>query len=73
LRCFDAGVRFDKWLERDPKEPIEDFHGNSVTDERLEMWWRRSFHPDFQMVANDLYSKGLLEAGDYGILIDRDY
>lgn len=34
------------------------------------MWWVRNFYPDVNMVANDLYEKGLLEAGEYLINID---
>jgi hypothetical protein len=34
------------------------------------MWWERNFYPDIQIVANDLHSKDLLEAGTYIIEID---
>lgn len=36
----------------------------------IEMFWERNFYPDLQTLANDLYDKGLIEAGDYGIKID---
>ena len=36
----------------------------------LSLWWQRNFYPDVQMVANDLFEKGLIEAGDYVIDID---
>lgn len=57
------GVSFKSWLARDPKEPMA---GVSF----LDMWWERHFYPDVQMVANDLYERGLLEAGEYTINID---
>lgn len=58
-------VSFSAWLKRDPKAPIAD--GGT---RKLVMWWERNFYPDFQMVANDLHEKGLLEAGTYAIDID---
>lgn len=59
------GVSFAAWLARDPKAPILD-GGKSF----LDIWWNRNFYPSFQMVANDLHTKGLLEAGEYTINID---
>lgn len=62
----DMGVSFAAWLARDPKKGLpgrEDAWG-------LELWWHRNFYPDVQMVANDLYERGLVEAGDYQIVID---
>lgn len=65
----EMGVSFKAWLERDPKQLLE-------TDDEwdrkngLEMWWQRNFYPEFQMVANDLYNKGLLPEGEYIINID---
>ena len=60
------GVSFKAWLERDPKQPVGDCTNNSF----IELWWERNFYPDIQMIANDLYSKKLLDAGDYLINID---
>lgn len=62
------GVSFKAWLERDPnlKIPSKDTFNLDFT----ELWWDRNFYPDVSMIANDLYSKGLLEAGKYGINID---
>lgn len=62
----DRGVSFKAWLARDPKAPMAD----GRTDYSLALWWERNFYPDIQMVANDLHSKGLLEAGEHTILID---
>ena len=60
------GVGFKAWLARDPKQPLpgrEDSFG-------LELWWTRSFYPSVEMIANDLHERGLLEAGEYAIIID---
>ena len=59
------GVKFSKWLERDPKQPV----GNEDSS-WISLFWERNFYPDVQMVANDLYERGLIEAGDYIINID---
>lgn len=63
------GVKFAKWLERDPKAPL---NADELWGEQwcIDLWWTRNFYPDFQTVANDLHVKGLLEAGDYTIDID---
>jgi len=61
----DMGVSFAAWLARDPKAPI----GDGGT-RHLKLWWERNFYPDFSMIGNDLYSKGLLDAGNYEIRID---
>lgn len=60
------GVSFNTWLERDPKKTTE----NQEYDWQLTMWWERNFYPSLEIVANDLYKKGLIEAGDYIINID---
>lgn len=65
----EMGVSFKAWLEREPAQKL------NTTDEwdrdhGLSLWWKRNFYPDVQMVANDLYDKGLIEAGDYVIDID---
>lgn len=62
----EMGVSFDAWLKRDPEQLME----NQKYDWELEIWWGRNFYPDVQMIANDLHSKGLLEAGLYQIDID---
>lgn len=59
------GVKFAKWLERDPKQPVD-----GKTDYSIGLWWDRNFYPDIQTVANDLHKRGLIEAGDYTIKID---
>lgn len=62
----DMGVSFRAWLERDPVQNIS----NQKYDYQLSLWWHRNFYPDVQMIANDLHSKGLIEAGTYTIDID---
>lgn len=60
------GVSFEAWLKRDPRQPV----GGRTDKSSIELWWERNFYPDIQMIANDLYSKKLLEAGDYLININ---
>jgi len=62
----EMGVSFAAWLARDPLQPIE----NQKHDYELRLWWERNFYPGLQSIANDLYKKGILSAGDYGIKID---
>ncbi len=64
----EMGVSFAAWLARDPKQKLSD--PEEQEDYCLELWWERNFYPDLQMVANDLYAKGLIEAGKHAILID---
>jgi len=66
----EMGVKFAKWLERDPKQPLG--KDEDCRDEQwaIDLWWNRNFYPDLQTVANDLHSKGLLDAGDHTINID---
>ena len=55
------GVKFEKWLERDPKQPLKGINDDYL----LTLFWYRNFYPDIYTVANDLYKKGLIERGDY--------
>ena len=61
----DMGVSFKAWLERDPNE----WKGRAIEDK--EIFWQRNFYPDVQMIANDLFEKGLIESGNY--LIDINW
>lgn len=63
----EMGVSFKAWLARDPKQPLSSGREDSFG---LELFWERNFYPDVQMIANDLYEKGLIEAGEYLINID---
>ncbi len=62
------GVSFKAWLARDPKQKLSNL--NDQDDFALHLWWDRNFYPDVQMIANDLYEKGLLEEGEYIIEIN---
>jgi len=50
------GVKFSVWLEEDPNWS------------RLDII--RNFYPDVETLANDLFSKGLIEEGSYVIDVD---
>lgn len=65
----EMGVSFKAWLERDPKQKLDSKNAYD-REHGLSMWWERNFYPDVQMVANDLHSKGLIEASNYTINID---
>lgn len=60
------GVKFAVWLARNPKK----WNGKKGDERFVDMFWQRNFYPDLQTVANDLYEKGLIEAGEYTINID---
>jgi hypothetical protein len=62
----EMGVSFAAWLARDPKE----WHGTPSYSNFLDLFWGRNFYPSVEMVANDLYEKGLIPAGKYTIDID---
>jgi hypothetical protein len=66
----EMGVSFKAWLERDPKQGLssEDKDNHNTFD--INLWWTRNFYPHLSILVNDLYEKGLLPAGDYGINID---
>ena len=63
------GVSFKAWLSRDPKEPLKELK-DRTEQYTIDLWWKRNFYPNIQMIANDLHSKGLLDAGEYVINID---
>lgn len=66
----EMGVSFAAWLKRDPNTPLANDKDSNMIKFNLGLWWDRNFYPDVQMIANDLHSKGLLEAGDYTLNID---
>jgi hypothetical protein len=59
----EMGVSFSAWLQKDINLP-------KAEKWEREIWWERNFYPDFQMVANDLYKKGLLPKGEYYMYIE---
>lgn len=67
----EMGVSFKAWLERDPKQLLDEVRQDWDSGlNSLMLFWERNFYPDVQIVLNDLHSKGLIEAGDYSIDID---
>lgn len=62
----EMGVKFQTWLSRDPNQRIPE--GNEKW--LVELFWKRNFYPELQAIANDLHSKGLIDAGEYTINID---
>lgn len=60
------GVSFKAWLERDPKQKLP----NREDEFCIYLWWARNFYPHLDMVVQDLYTKGLIEPGEYAIEID---
>lgn len=62
----EYGVSFKAWLARGPKE----WNGDPKDERSLHLFWNRNFYPSIEVLANDLYNKGLIEAGEYVINID---
>ena len=58
---YAMGVSFKAWLEKDYDDCSEDEDSD---------FWERNFYPNLDTVVNDLYEKGLLEAGEYYINLD---
>ena len=67
----EMGVSFKSWLERNPEQELNSPHyWERITPLALRLWWERNFYPDVEMIANDLYEKGIIGAGQYVIDID---
>lgn len=64
----EMGVSLETWLKT-TKEEINRKYPESYPGAN-NLWWERNFYPGLQVIANDLYSKGLIEKGDYSINID---
>lgn len=64
----EMGVKFSTWLKTTPEDINRDHPENYPGANRL--FWDRNFYPDVSILANDLYDKGLIEAGTYVIKID---
>lgn len=60
------GVNFAAWLKRDPTAPV----GDRLKPREIEIFWHRNFYPYYEVIANDLFAKGKLAAGEYVIDID---
>lgn len=65
----EMGVSFKAWLERDPNQKL-DTDDEWDREHGLELFWERNFYPSLDMVAQDLFEKGLIEEGEYTIVID---
>ena len=67
IRC----VKFDKWLSRSIEEPINDkkdiYGENGIY---IQLFWHRNFYPDFDVLVDDLYKRGLIKKGSYAIEVD---
>lgn len=57
------GATFEQWLSRDSKKPLN----GQEYDWQLDFFWSRNFYPNLEVLAQDLYKKGLLEEGHYSI------
>jgi len=67
----EMGVSFQSWLIRDPNQLLNELRPDwDNGKDSLRLWWLRNFYPTIESVINDLYTEGLIEAGDYSIDID---
>ena len=66
LNHDSMGVSFNAWLEREPIKAL----GIDCNQRHIDLWWQRNFYPNIQMIANDLHEKGIINAGQYVIVID---
>jgi hypothetical protein len=64
----ERGVSFASWLARDPMQLTSDPEDQNTQCRKL--FWERNFYPHVSMIINDLYEKGLIDAGEYCIDID---
>lgn len=64
----EMGVSFQAWLKRDPAK----WEGKPKHNDKnyIDLFWHRSFYPEFGAVVNDLHAKGLIAAGEYYLHID---
>lgn len=66
----EMGVSFKAWLARDPKQALVS-DGKIVSEQwQIDLWWKRNFYPSVEMIAEDLRKRGILEPGEYYIIID---
>jgi hypothetical protein len=64
----EMGISFKTWLETSEEDINKDNPESYKGQNRL--FWERNFYPSLQVIANDLYKKGLIEKGEYVINID---
>lgn len=65
----EMGVSFAAWIARDPEQKFTEGEQWDI-DNGLSYYWSRNFYPHIDMIFQDLFEKGLIEAGDYVIDID---
>lgn len=67
----EMGVSFQSWLIRDPNQLLNELRPDwDNGKDSLRLWWLRNFYPTIESIINDLYTKGLIDAGEYSIDID---
>jgi hypothetical protein len=64
----EMGVSFQTWLNTSPEDTAKHFSPQYSWDN--ELFWERNFYPEANMIAKDLFEKGLLPKGEYQIEID---
>jgi len=60
------GVSFATWLSTTDEQLLERIAPYTNTT----LHWHRKFYPSLDMIANDLFDRGLIESGGYSINID---
>jgi hypothetical protein len=58
-------VKFQSWLSKD-----SNLYPEGMDEFWRRLFWSRNFYPNFNTIVNDLYTRGFIEAGEYGINID---
>ena len=67
----EMGISFETWLNTTPEYIKSKFTNDKGTlDVGVNLFWYRNFYPHVDMIINDLHKKGLLEEGEYQIIID---
>lgn len=66
----EMGVAFETWLNTTPESTLEHFANRSQPEFSNVLFWKRNFYPSLGPLIDDLHAKGLLEAGEYIIVID---
>lgn len=65
---YEMGIKFEIWKNSTFDEIKSNFPDDN--DSAITTFIERNFYPAIQVVANDLYNRGLIEAGSYIINID---
>lgn len=67
LNCTEKEAKDSGYYWGKTKEELEEWQKDKT---HLNLFYERNFYPEFQTIANDLHSKGLIEEGEYYINID---